>query len=510
METQLSASVPYPALETRNVNKRFGGVIALDDAKICCQRGETHVLIGENGAGKSTLVKIICGVIKKDSGDIFIEGENITDIHNERDAERYKIASVFQELSLIPYLSVAENIMLGHEIIGKFGRINFSRMYESCDLFLKKIGLTLNSQTLIKNLTLCEKQLVEIAKALIKNPEILILDEATSALGEKEVEWLFEKVKSFTRDENKTVIFISHRMDELHRIADRATIFKDAHFIKTFKWGEMSEEDIVTSISGRRIEDLGMKPNKPISDEVILRVSNGYLATSLRNINFQVKKGEILGIAGLSGHGQVKLLHSLYGDNPFDVGSIHIHDTKVQLNCVSDALNAGIVLVPDDRKNDGLMLERPIGENITLTALRHLSKLGVIDKTRTDVFVKDSIKKLNIKVEDTSLNVNSLSGGNQQKVVIAKSLLNNTKIVLFSDPTRGIDVGTKNEIYKLMHKLAQEGLTFLFFSTEVSELIRLCSRVLVFYEGRIFAELVDDEITESNIISAAIGIWGKQ
>jgi ribose transport system ATP-binding protein len=492
-------------LRIEHVSKHFGGVQALNDAALCCRKGETHVLIGENGAGKSTIVKILCGVVERDAGEIFIGGSRV-EINNAVDAEKYRIAAVFQELSLIQELSVAENIFLGHELTNKLGKINFNKMYEETDKFLHEIGVSLNPRKLVRDLSLCEKQMVEIAKALYKNPEILILDEATSALGEHEVEWLFKKIREFTREKNNTIIFISHRMDELHQVADRATIFRDARYILTFKWGELSDEQIVNCISGKAVNEKEIKRNKPLSDEIVMEIKNGFRGNELHDLNIQLKKGEILGIAGLSGHGQEKMLHAIFGDGVLDEGDILVEGKPVKIRNERDALKHGIVLVPEDRKNEGLILERPISENITLMALKNIQKYGVLRKSRENQAIGKSINDLNIKSKDVRLNVNSLSGGNQQKVVIAKALLTDVKVLLLSDPTRGIDIGTKNEIYKLMNKLSEEGISILFLSTELSELVLLCSRVLVFYEGSIAAELVDDQINEENIISHAIGV----
>lgn len=493
------------SLQAKHVCKKFGGVTALDDAQLNCRRGETHVLIGENGAGKSTIIKIICGVVKPDNAEIYINGQPVS-IRKEKDAELNKISSVFQELSLIQDLSVAENIFLGHEITGRYGNINFKKMYKEAEDFLKELGLNLNPRMLVRDLNLCDKQLVEIAKALFKDPDILILDEATSALGENEVKWLFKKIIELTYEKNKTIIFISHRMDELEKVADWATIFRDARFIKSFKWGTLSKDEIITQISGKKTTENKLERNKPLSDEIVLEVKNGFLDNKLYNINFKLKKGEILGVAGLSGHGQIELLHALYGDKPMEACSIFVNGKKTVIRNERNALKAGIFLVPEDRKNEGLMLERPISENLTIVALETMQKFGIIDKAVERSYIQKAIDMLSIKTKDVRLNVSSLSGGNQQKVVIGKSLLSDVKVLLLSDPTRGIDVGTKNEIYKLMSKLASDGMSILFFSTEITELVSLCSRVMIFYEGRIFTELQNEEITEDNIIAASIGV----
>lgn len=492
-------------LYCEHVSKHYGGITALDDVSFSCNKGEIHVLIGENGAGKSTVIKILCGVTERDSGDIYMNGEKVK-INNSFDAEALGIAAVFQELSLIQDLSVAENIFLGHEITNKFGRIDFKAMYAETERFLKEIGIELNPRQLVRNLSLCDQQMVEIAKALYKKPQVLILDEATSALGEKEVQWLFAKIKKFTREEGGTVIFISHRMDELEQVADRGTIYRDAHYITKFNWGELSNDQLVEYISGSPADAAVVSKNHPQSDDVVLEVKNGSTLDMLHDINFKLRKGEILGVAGLSGHGQVQMLHALFGDDPFSGGVVEVEGKPVRLHNERQALNHGIVLVPEDRKHEGLMLERPISENITLMVLKKMANMGVISKSKEEELLNKSVQDLRIKVGSLKDNANSLSGGNQQKLVIAKALLSDVRVLLLSDPTRGIDIGTKNEIYKLMHRLAEEGMSIIFMSTEVSELVLLCDRVLVFYEGSIESDLQGDEVTEEIILAHALGI----
>lgn len=500
-------TVQVPLIETAHISKRFGGIVALEDAQMKCYRGETHVLIGENGAGKSTMVKIICGVTARDSGDIFMEGEKI-DIHSAQDAQAHKIAAVFQELSLIQDLSVAENIFLANEPRNRFGRINFREIYQKAQAFLESIGLDLNPRVMVRDLTLCQMQLVEIAKALYKDPDVLILDEATSALGEKEVQWLFAMMRTLTKEKGKGILFISHRMDELHQVADRATIFRDAHYVMTFPWGELGDEEIVEHISGKKRMETTLQKPKGSDTEVALELINASKGTCLHNLNLKLKKGEILGIAGLSGHGQVELLHALFGDGEFDVGEIRVNGKPVRLRNEREALSHGIVLIPEDRKNDGLILSRSIGENITMMCLKKISSSGVISGKKEADTISSAITRMSIKAHSPDLAVGSLSGGNQQKVVIAKALSTDARIVLLSDPTRGIDIGTKTEIYQLMTQLTSEGYSIVFYSTEMTELLMLCNRVLVFYEGRIAAELEGDQVTEKNIIAQSIGVGG--
>ncbi|MDR1932950.1 MAG: sugar ABC transporter ATP-binding protein [Spirochaetales bacterium] len=495
-------------LSVTGISKHFAGVQALDQAQFSCGKGEIHVLIGENGAGKSTLVKIICGVVRKDSGAIFLDGRPI-ELQDAFDAQKKGIAAVFQELSLIQDLSVAENIFLGNEPTNRFGRIHFGHIYREAADFLNRLGLpNLHPRHLVRDLTLCDKQLVEIAKAAYKNPDVLILDEATSALGEREVEWLFGLMKRLAREQGKAVIFISHRMDELHQVADRATIFRDARYIMTFPWGELKDDEIVEHISGKKNARLEISKSSGAENDYALEVEGASKGGVLKNVSFRLRRGEILGVAGLSGHGQAELLHSLFGDGTLDAGIVKRDGRPVKLNNERQALKNGIVLLPEDRKNDGLILSHSVAMNITLMALNKIQRLGVLLRGQERKGVEDSVEQLQIKVSDTRLPARSLSGGNQQKVVIAKALLVGAKVILMSDPTRGIDIGTKTEIYRLMSELTRKGYSILFYTTEMTELLTLCNRVLVMYEGRIAAELSGDDVTEKNIISKSIGIGG--
>jgi ribose transport system ATP-binding protein len=493
-------------LEISGVSKRFAGVQALDEAQFICYKGETHVLIGENGAGKSTLVKIICGIVQRDSGEIRLNGQPV-EFEGAFDAQKKGIAAVFQELSLIQNLSVAENIFLGNEPVNRFGRIAFKRLYQVAEDFLCALGLRdIHPRHLVRDLTLCEKQLVEIAKALYKNTNIIILDEATSALGEREVKWLFGLIRRLTQEQGKAVIFISHRLDELHQVADRATIFRDARYIMTFPWGELKDDEIVEHISGKKKARLEIQKSGGTGGDYVLEVEGASKGEVLKNISFRLCRGEILGIAGLSGHGQTELLHSLFGDGPFDVGVVRLNGNKVTLHTERQALRSGVVLLPEDRKNDGLILSHSVAMNITLMALNRIQRMGVLVSGLERKGIEDSVRRLQIKAADTAQPASSLSGGNQQKVVIAKALFSGAKVILMSDPTRGIDVGTKMEIYRLMSELTAEGYSIVFYTTETSELLTLCSRVLVMYEGRIAAELRGEQIGEKNIIAHSIGI----
>ncbi|WHH60371.1 sugar ABC transporter ATP-binding protein [Petroclostridium sp. X23] len=504
MVQEQSGESKVPLLELVGISKNYGGVKALIESDFKCGSGEVHAVLGENGAGKSTLLKILCGVVKKDTGVIRLRGEQI-EINSPNDAEKHGIAAVFQELSLVQDLSVAENIYIGREPKNKYGLVSFSKMNEMAEKLFEELGLHIQPEAMISDLPLAQQQLVEIAKALSKNPDIIIFDEATSALGSEEVKILFSLIKKLTA-EGKTAIFISHRMDELEQIADYATVFRDARYITTFKWGTVSNEQIINWIAGRKLEETYPKKNKITSDNIALEISHLSSGRRLKNIDLQVKEGEILGIAGLQGHGQSQFLRALFGAYPIQKGEVKIFGRKVHIKSPEEAIKAGIVLVPEDRKNEGLLLPRSVRENLATMVLKQIQNMGLLSTAKENSMIHSAVEMLKIKTPNLEQAVVNLSGGNQQKVVIGKALLTEAKIILLADPTRGIDVGTKAEIYQLMNNLAKEGNTILFYSTELAELVGVCNRVIVFKEGRINGELTGADIDEHSIINAALGI----
>jgi ribose transport system ATP-binding protein len=491
-------------LEVIQVSKSYGGVKALIDCSFSCRRGEVHALLGENGAGKSTLVKIICGVVKPDTGTLRFKGEEAR-IHSPSDASRKGIVAVFQELSLVPDLSVSENVYLGHEPRTKWGLIDFGRMKEMTRQLFAGLGLAISAEDLVSDLSLSDRQLVEIAKALSRDPDIIIFDEATSALGKQEVDLLFSLIKRLTA-QGKTAIFISHRMDELARLADRATVFRDARYVSTFDWGSVSNGQIVNWIAGRSVSETYPDKKPTVRDEIALDVQDLSCDRHFHNINLQLRKGEIVGLAGLQGHGQSQFLQTLFGARSATGGEVRVNGRKVSLRAPQSVIDAGMALVPEDRKHDGLMLTRSVKENLALMTLKRRQKFGFIEAGKEKSSVQDMVKLLNIKTENTEQETGGLSGGNQQKVVIGKAILTRADILLLADPTRGIDIGTKTEIYQLIRKLASEGIAILFYSTEIPELVGVCDRIAVFKQGSITAMLQDEEMTEHHIINAAMGI----
>lgn len=498
-----------PLLEARLINKRFGNTIALHDATFTCQPGSIHALLGENGAGKSTLIKIISGVVTPDSGSISIEG-SLSSSQSPAQAVQRGIVPVFQELSLLPDLTVAENIFISNPPVNRLGIISRLTLKQKTEALCAELGFEhLDPNALVRELPLAQRQLVEIAKAISRNPKLLILDEGTSALSIQDVEVVFAAIRRM-RDQGHSVIFISHRMREVEEIADTLTIFRDGQDVGSFPTGAVSHEEMVQLMIGRKLEQIF--PPKPLAAErhqPVLEVDNLSWEPTLHQINLKVGKGEIVGLGGLDGQGQGELLFALFGVLRGVQGTIRINGQETRITSPAVATNKTnrMALIPEDRKTEGLILPMSVGDNAILSVInRLLNPFGLVDGAKERSAVQQMIDQMQVKVGSPHAPVRSLSGGNQQKVVIGKWLLTDAQLYLLHDPTRGIDVGTKQEIYQLVRKLADEGAGILFFSTELSELIGLCDRVLVLYEGRIFRELSGDELTEENIVSAALGL----
>ncbi|HHH41967.1 MAG TPA: sugar ABC transporter ATP-binding protein [Chloroflexi bacterium] len=497
-----------PLVEARDITKRYDGVVALDQASFRCQPGSIHALVGENGAGKSTLVKILSGVVIPDAGTINVRGRPVV-IDSPIVATRLGIGAVFQELSLMPDLTVAENIFITNPPRTHLGLVDRKALYRRAKQFLAELGFQdVDPDALIGELPLAQRQLVEIAKALSRDPQVLILDEGTSALTMQEVHTVFEIMERL-RAQNRSVIFISHRMDEVEEIADTITIFRDGRNVASFPAGTVGREEMVQMMIGRKLEQV-FPPKRalPAHEVPLLVIEDLSWGDTLRNISFRLGEGEILGLGGLEGQGQRELLLALFGVLRNVRGRIYVNGEEKQITSPAAAASAGIrlALIPEDRKTEGLILPMPVKDNITLATLHQYARFGLMMHHQERAAVDRVIEQLRIKVPSPSVTVRSLSGGNQQKVVIAKWLLTQAQIYLLYDLTRGIDVGTKHEIYQLMRALADEGAGILFFSTDLSELVGLCDRVLVLYEGRISAELSGEALSEENLVATALGM----
>ncbi|HET7314239.1 sugar ABC transporter ATP-binding protein [Salinisphaera sp.] len=495
-----------PALEARGIGKHFAGTIALKDADFSCRRGEVHVLLGANGAGKSTLVKILCGVQPPDEGTIHLAGEPVR-LDNPIRAAKLGVAAVFQELSLCPHLTVAENIMLAHEPTGALGQIRGRALRRRVTELFEQIGIDhIKPDILVTRLTLADQQLVEIAKALSHEPRTLIVDEGTSALGPEEVRRLFDLLARL-RDRGTAIIFISHRMAEVREIANRLTVFRNGTDVGTVDAADMDEAHLVELMLGERIEQsFPKRAPMPAGAEPLLQVAHLGAGNLLHDISFDLYAGEVVGVAGLEGQGQGDLLLALFGMVRRLGGEVRVHGKRVRLGTPWKAIRAGFAMIPEDRKTQGLLQPQSLRENIVLASLATLTRGGLIDRSRERATATQGMERMQIKAASMEMPVQSLSGGNQQKVVLAKWLQCGGDIFLFYDPTRGVDVGTKRVFYELIGELARAGKAVLLYSTELSELVGLCHRVLVMNDRRIVETLEDDPITENNILAASLGV----
>ncbi len=496
-----------PLLTMTGVSKRYGGVTALKEANLSVMPGRIHAVLGENGAGKSTLIKIMAGVVAPDEGQITLDGKPAS-FATPAAANAAGIVCVFQELSLIPDLTVADNIVISKPP-QRFGLIDRKAQRAIAEKALADAGAAdIHPFALVRDLSLSRRQMVEFAKALARRPRLLILDEATSALTAADVRNVFTVIKRL-REEGTAIVYISHRMHEIAELADDCTVFRNGRKIATYAAGSKTDTEVVELMIGREYKNVfppkssGGRPPTPA-----LSCSNFSWAGRLKDISFSIHAGEVVGLGGLDGQGQRELLLALFGVLRGVSGTIEIAGAPARIGDPTDAKSgkAAMALIPEDRKTEGLMLPMSIAENLCFAALDRVSSHGIIDAREKSQRVARMIDLLKIKVADPDLPVSSLSGGNQQKVVIAKWLMNDPRIVLLNDPTRGIDVGTKQEIYALLRKLAEDGVAILFYSTDYDELIGCCDRVLVMYDGAIVRTLEGEAITERALVASALNI----
>jgi ribose transport system ATP-binding protein len=495
-------------LSTENITKKFPGVTALDNVSLELHAGKVNAIIGENGAGKSTLMKILSGVYEEYEGKIIYKGKEVK-FSNSREAGEMGIAIIHQELNLVPYLSITENIFLGRELLTKAGTLDKKAMHLKSKSLLKQLKMEIDPATLIYSLKVGQQQVVEIAKALLVESDVIIMDEPTSAISESEVEVLFGIIEDLKK-EGKAIVYISHKLDELFRIADRYIVMRDGNCIESGNMKGITHDELISKMVGRDINMIRRKRNV-ISDDTVLSVNNICLQHPLRsrqllnNISLQVKKGEILGIFGLMGAGRTELLETIFGMHPsLSSGKINISGKDVHFKNPSDAIRSGIALVPEDRKRDGLILGLGVKTNISLTTLEKLEDFVVINKNKESALAKKYITELSIKTPTEKQLAKNLSGGNQQKIVLAKWMATQPRLLMLDEPTRGIDINAKNEIYKLIIRLAEDGLGIIFASSELPEILAISDRILVMAEGNVTASFMADEATEDNILKAAI------
>jgi ribose transport system ATP-binding protein len=495
-------------LEFRSVGKSFPGVRALHEFSLTIEAGTVRGLVGENGAGKSTLGKILGGVYADYEGEMLFDDE-LLKFHSPRDAQRAGIALIHQELQLIPELSIAENIFLGRERHGKLFQLDRATMARESESYLERLHLDISPRRAIKNLRVGEQQLVEIAKALSLDAKLLIFDEPTAALNETEVTHLFEVIRRL-RAAGHTIIYISHKLGEIFEITDEVTVLRDGELVESRPTSDWNERELIDKMVGRSLTDLYPKTEITLGATVVdadhlCLSSPGIGRRELKDVSFKARSGEIVGVAGLLGAGRTELLETLYGVYPSNrvSGRITIDDESGSYGAPANAIAAGLALVPEDRKNLSLVMTSSVAHNITLAALGDFMTAGVIHGKREREAVQTSIKDLRIKTPSSESNVSTLSGGNQQKVVLAKCLLTKPRVLLLDEPTRGIDVGAKAEIYTLIGKIAEGGAAVLMASSELLEMLAICDRILVLSDGELVVALTQAEATEENIMEAA-------
>ena len=493
-------------LMARDICKAYNGVPALQNVNFSLRKGEVNALLGENGAGKSTLIKILSGIVPCDSGQIELNGARFMP-RDPCHAAQSGIATVHQEFSTIPYLPVYQNIWLGHEPRGPLGSLRFKRLRELTAELCKRYEIALKLDAWVGELPLAEQQIVEILKALSLRPKVLILDEPTSALTAEHTQWLLKVMRDLVR-QGTGIIFISHRLKEVMDITDRITVLKDGLLVGTTSGRECSEAKIIQMMVGRELQDI-FPPKLTVQgggdSQPVLSVSGLSSGRVLREVGFELKRGEILGVYGLEGQGQHELMLALYGAFPIDRGRIRLAGREVNLRNPRRAIRNGVALVPVDRRTEGLVMPLSIRENLALPTLGQRARCGVIDRRREREATARIAGEFNIKAPHYDVAVQTLSGGNQQKVVMGKFMLAEPSVLLYYDPTRGVDVESRRELYYKIRKLAAAGTAILFRSTDLMELIGLCDTVLVMHEGAVIAHYTGAAITETNIVGAAVG-----
>ncbi len=495
---------PQPLLHMRHITKTFPGVRALNDVELVVYPGEILALLGENGAGKSTLMKALNGVFPPDSGEIVWNGQPVA-IHSPHDAQALGISMIHQELALIPYLDAGKNIYLGREPRGPLpGLIDWGRLYVQAREQLQRVRLEVDPRVPVRQLPLAQQQMVEVAKALSLDARLIVMDEPTSSLTEREVETLFEQMR-LLRAQGVAIIFITHRLDEIFQVADRVTVLRDGELVGSEPIAGLTEERIIRLMVGREVSAMFERPERAQTGAVVLEVEGVSSPGAIQDISFKLHRGEVLGLAGLVGAGRTELAETIFGVRPASGGTIRLDGQPVAIRRPAQAIQHGIGFVPEDRKAQGLFLRMNVGANIVMALLRQLCRWGVIQHARAEKMGSEFVERLDIRTPSLQQRVRNLSGGNQQKVVIAKWLTREPKVLILDEPTRGIDVGAKAEIHRLMHQLAGRGVGILMISSELPEVLGVSDRVLVMHEGRLAGEFDPRRATQDDIMSAATG-----
>ena len=488
-------------LQMKGVKKYFPGVRALDGVDFELKKGEIHALLGENGAGKSTLIKILTGIYSMTEGSIHIKGEEVH-MKSVKDARDNRIAAIHQEICLVPYISVARNVYLGRELKTKLGLMDDKTMEAETQKLLDRLGMDIDASKEVRQYSIAQQQLIEIAKALALDAEILLMDEPTSSLTEKEVTKLFDTIRRL-KDNGTSIIYISHRMEELFQLSDRVTVLRDGQYIGTYVTKDTTREELVAAMVGRQLTEFYVKDSVP-QEEVFLEVKNLSREGVFQDVSFALRRGEILGVSGMVGAGRSEVARAIVGIDPKNSGEVLLEGKTLNIQKPIDAINAGIVLIPENRKEEGLVLENSVRFNTTLAVLKEFIRGIFWNRKKEEDIVDSHIKSLNIRTPHQEQLILNLSGGNQQKVVIAKWLATQPKVLIMDEPTRGVDVGAKAEIYTIMNSLAKQGISIIMISSDLPEIINMSDRVLVMREGKLAGILDKDEIGQEQIMRYAV------
>lgn len=491
-----------PLLQLQGIDKSFPGVKALSGAALAVYPGRVMALVGENGAGKSTMMKVMTGIYTRDAGSITWLGNEVS-FNGPKASQEAGIGIIHQELNLIPQLSIAENIFLGREFVNGVGRIQWKRMHAEADVLLKRLNLRFSSHKLVGDLSIGDQQMVEIAKVLSFESKVIVMDEPTDALTDTETASLFRVIREL-KAQGCGIVYISHRMKEIFEICDDVTIFRDGQFIAERAVDTLDEDSLIEMMVGRKLEEQYPRLNKAPGD-VRLQVEH-LSGPGVADVSFSLRKGEILGVAGLMGAGRTELMKVLYGALPRSAGSVILDGKRVQTRSPEEGLQNGIVYISEDRKRDGLVLGMSVKENMSLTALDYFSHSGGrLKHAEEQLAVSDFIKLFNVKTPSMNQPIGLLSGGNQQKVAIARGLMTRPKVLILDEPTRGVDVGAKKEIYQLINQFKEEGLSIILVSSEMPEVLGMSDRVLVMHEGRLSGDFPIEQASQEVLMAAAVG-----
>ena len=491
----------FRSLRLKNIRKEFPGVLALDDVSLEAKAGSVHALMGENGAGKSTLIKILAGAYSKDQGTILFDDKEVN-IDNPNDSLNLGIKVVYQEIALIPEFTVAENIFLEKFPVNSLGIVNWKKLYNDCNNLLKKIGFNLNVKAKVVDLSISEQQIVEIARAIFQNALVVVMDEPTSSLTPNEIEKLFEVIENLKKN-NIAIIYITHKIDEIFKIANEVTVLRDGKLISNRDINDTSEEILIQDMVGRKVEQKFDRPNKSF-DKVLMNIKNISTKSKLKDISFDLYKGEILGFFGLMGAGRTELAKAIYGYDNISNGSIEVDGQILKKFNTQTMVKNGVGYVTEDRKGEGIIKDMNLRENMSLPSLEIFEKFLTINKSKEKKISNQYIDKFEVKTPSSERLITLLSGGNQQKILLSRWLIRNLKIIILDEPTRGVDIGAKTEILRLINDLAKDGLSVILMTSEMNDLLTLSDRIIVMAGGKISKEFNRNDATQEEIFKASV------